>query len=77
MANISMAVLLFLLNAVKFIMDENSNIPVLNILFGMWIIIFIIIYLICKNITDSRLNGINGWIQTILDKYFNNNKPTR
>ena len=58
---VGIAVLLFLINGVKFMADENSNITVLNMLFGMSIFLFIIIFLIYKDIIESRLNGRNGW----------------
>ena len=59
---IGLAVLIFFINAIKFLMDENSNLPVLNTLFGMSISLFILIFLIHKDITESRLNRGKGWI---------------
>lgn len=57
---IGLSVLIFFINAIKFMMDENSNLPVLNILFGMSVSLFLLIFLIHKDITESRINRSNG-----------------
>ena len=41
--------LLFAINTIKFLLDENSRIPILNALFNMIIFLFIIVLIFHKN----------------------------
>ena len=63
--------LLFAINTIKFLLDENSRIPILNALFNMIIFLFIIVLIFHKNSVSHTLGfREDGWIQTILDNYF-------
>ena len=60
--------LIFFINLVKFLLDKNSDLPILNNLFLMIVSLFIIIFQIHKSIFGAAHS--KGWTQTVLDKYF-------
>ena len=63
--------LLFAINTIKFLLDENSRVPILNTLFNMIFFLFIIVLIFHKNSVSHTLGfREDGWIQTILDNYF-------
>ena len=57
--------LIFFINLVKFLLDKNSDLPILNNLFLMIVSLFIIIFGIYKGVICVSLS--KGWTYTVFD----------